>query len=122
MPTRTRPYHTAWRCLGRRASSRTVASFLEHPAVPVRVRKVGEAGVVPARGIEPGGEAAVPCGDRRLVPDIADLNAAFQQTAARGLQIRDDEIGVTKRSGGRVGDSPADLDRAARARGRELHD
>src|SRR5215471_10984972 len=55
-----------------------VAAFLQHPAVAIRVREVGEAGVVPARGVEPGCETSVPGSNRYLVPDLTDFDSTFE--------------------------------------------
>jgi hypothetical protein len=73
-----------------------VTPFLQHPAVAIRVREVGEAGVVPARGIEPGCETSVPGINGYLVPDFADLDPTFEQAAPRSLKVGDDEIDVVK--------------------------
>src|ERR1700754_1259231 len=99
-----------------------VAPFLQHPAVAIRIREAGEARIVPACGVEPGCETSVPGIDGCLVPDLTDVDPIFEQAAARGLKVGDDEIDVAKRSGGRAGQSAPDLDRATGARRRELHD
>jgi hypothetical protein len=58
----------------------------------------------------------------RLVPDLTDLDPTFEQAAPRGLEVRDDEIDVAKRTDGGVGESVTDLDGAAGARRSELND
>ena len=67
--------------------------FLEHPAVAIRVREVGEAGVVPARGVESGCETSVQASMGNLVPDLADLDPTFEQCS---LKVGDDEIDFAK--------------------------
>src|SRR5262249_34043721 len=74
-----------------------------------------------ARGVEPGCETSVPSSNGRLVANLTDLDSTFEQTVPRGLEVRDDEIDVAKRTAGCIGESVADLDRAAGAHRRELH-
>ena len=71
-----------------------VAPFLEHPAVAIRIGEVGEAGIVSAREVEPRCQNLRPRPNGRLVPDLTDLNPAFEQAAPRGLKVRDDEIDI----------------------------
>ena len=73
-----------------------ISSFLQHPAVAIRVREICEAGVVPASGIEPGCETSVPGINGRLVPDLADFDPTFEQATPRSLNIGDEEIDVAK--------------------------
>src|SRR6266403_2903193 len=73
-----------------------VTPFLQHPAVAVRVREVGEAGVVLARGVEPGCETSVPGIDGYLVPDLTHFDPTFEQAARRSLKIGDNEMDVAK--------------------------
>jgi hypothetical protein len=56
------------------------------------------------------------------MPDLTDFQATFQQMAPRSLEVRYDKIDVAKRTSRRVGNTLADLNRAARAWWRELHD
>src|SRR6478672_7218153 len=89
--------HQVGLCEFHAATSRiAVAAFLQHPAVAIRVREVGEAGVVPARGVEPGCETSVPGINRYLVPDLTDFDPTFEQAAPRSLKVGDDEIDVAK--------------------------
>ena len=58
-------------------------------------------------------ETSIPGSNGRLVPELTDVDPTFEQTAPRGLKVRDDEIDVAKRIHGRVGESGTYLDRAA---------
>jgi hypothetical protein len=87
-----------------------VATFLQHPGVTIRIRELGEAGIVSARDVETGGKTSVPGSDWRLVPELANRHATFEQKIPRSLQIRDDEIDFTKRASWSVGESVADLE------------
>ena len=73
-----------------------VTPFLQHPTIAIRVREVGEARVVPVRGVEPDCETSVPGIDGDLVPDRTDFDPALKQAAPRGLEVGDDEIDVAK--------------------------
>ena len=55
------------------------------------------------------------------MPDRADLDPALQQPLPRGLKVRNNEIDIAKRTGARVCESLADLDRAVGARRSHLH-
>ena len=61
----------------------------------IQIGEVGKAGIVSARGVEPGCETSIPGSNGRLVPDLTDLDSTFEQAAPRGLEVRDDEIDVT---------------------------
>ena len=54
-----------------------VAPFLKYPAIAIRIGEVGEAGIVSARGIEPGCETSVPGVNGYLVPNLTDFNPTF---------------------------------------------
>ena len=99
-----------------------IAPFLQYPAVAIRIAEVGEAGIVSVRRVEPRSETPIPRSDRGLVADFTDRDAAFEQVAARGLEVRDHEIGVADGAGRRVRDSVTDLNRTAGARRGELRD
>jgi hypothetical protein len=76
----------------------------------------------PPVGIEARREAPAPAANRRLVPDLPYLNPTLEQLTSRSLEVRDGEIDVANRSGGLLGEPDTDLDRATRARRRQLHD
>src|SRR5690242_7377428 len=105
---------TSSRVLRRRrawSTSRTaIAAFLQDPAVTVRVREVGETGVVPACGVEPGCETSVPGINGYLVANLTDSDATFEQAVPHSIEVGDDEIDLAKRSDGRVDESATDLD------------
>src|SRR5215470_12486080 len=71
-----------------------VTPFLQHPTIAIRVREVGEARVVPVRGVEPGCETSVPGIDGNLVPDRTDLDPPFEQATPHRLEVGHDEINV----------------------------
>ena len=77
-------------------SHTAVAPFLKHPAIAIRIGEVGEAGIVSARGVEPGCETSVPGSNGRLVPDLSDPYSAFEQAVPSGLKICDDDIDVAE--------------------------
>jgi hypothetical protein len=70
------------------------------PVVPIYVAigvgEVSKACVVCPRRVEPRSETSVPGSDRRFVPDLTDRDPMFDQAAARGLEVADDEIDVAK--------------------------
>src|SRR4029453_7517329 len=89
-------------------------ALLQCPGVPVRVGEVGQARVRAALRIGSGGELTGPLGDRRLVPDVTDLDAAGNQFPVGGREILDDQVVGPRRPRGRVGQPVAELDRAGR--------
>ena len=78
------------------ASTTAVAPFLNHPAIAIQIGEVGEAGIVSARGVEPGCETSVLSSHWRLVSDLTDVDPAFEQLTPRGLNVGDNEIHVAK--------------------------
>lgn len=58
--------------------------------------KLAKLALVSARRVEPGCETSVPGSNGRLVSDLIDLDPTFEQTAPRGLEVRDDEIDVAE--------------------------
>jgi hypothetical protein len=56
------------------------------------------------------------------VPDRADAHTALGQLAVCGFDVGDHQIRGARRPGRRVGQADAELDRAGRARRRELDD
>ena len=75
-----------------------------------------------ARRSSPQCETSVPASNGRLMPNLTDVDATFEQAVPHSLDIRHHEKDVAHRADRRVGESGADLDRAARARRSELHD
>jgi hypothetical protein len=61
----------------------SVSTFLQHPAITIRVLEVGETCVVAAGRIKTGRKPSVPRSNGCLVPDFADLYTAFDQPAPR---------------------------------------
>jgi hypothetical protein len=43
-------------------------------------------------GVDAGRETSVPGADGRLLPDLTDHDATFEQAAPRGLKIGDDDV------------------------------
>jgi len=77
-------------------SPTAVPTFLKHPAIAIRIGEVGEAGIVSARGIEPGCETSVPGSNGYLVTDLTDVDPSLEQAPPRGLEVGDYEIDVAK--------------------------
>jgi hypothetical protein len=70
--------------------------FLQHPAIAIWIGELGEAGVIPVRGVEPGCETSVPGIDGYLVPDLTDFDPTFEWAVPRSLDVGDDEIDFAK--------------------------
>ena len=66
--------------------------LLQHPRVAIRIGKASETRILCAFGVEPWCEASVPGSNRCLVSDLADFDPTLTKIAARGLEIRNDEI------------------------------
>ena len=89
--------------------------LLQNPTVSIRIEKIGEARVVSARRIEPCGVASNPSIYRGFVPNGADLDAIFQQSNPRRLEVGHEKTTATKRAGERIPQPRAELDRATGA-------
>ena len=76
--------------------------LLQNPTVSIRIEKIGEARVVSARRIEPCGVASNPSIYRGFVPNGTDLDAIFQQSIPRRLEVGHEKTTATKRAGERI--------------------
>ena len=101
--------------------------LLQQPAVAVRVAERGERAVAGVIGRGAADAAARAVGlelsaGRPGVEHLADLGTAGGELVARGLDIGDDQVQALGRAGRGRRDVRAELDRARRARRRELDD
>lgn len=72
------------------------------------------------RMVEPGCESSIPGSNGCLVPDLTDVDPTLKQSASYTPEARHGEIDVANGTGGGVGESFTNLDRATGATTSEL--